>query len=221
MKLRKSVAACSAAAWLAAAAWSQVTRDFLTADEVDQIRLTAQDPIARLKLYATFARLRVDMLGQMTTTEKAGRSALIHQTLEDYTKIIEAIDTVADDALKKGKDIADGIGAVADAEKEALTLLKKIEESNPKDLARYRFALTTAIETTEDSLEISQQDLAERKAEVAAREAEDRKQRDALMRPQDVKERKQAAAKQAAEEAQQKKKTPTLRRKGEGVPKKP
>lgn len=203
--------------WLLAAAAPQ--RDFLTADEADQIRLV-QEPNARLKLYVGFARQRLELIQQLVAQEKAGRSKLIHDTLEDYTKIIEAIDIVADDALRRSTAIEEAMGAVASAEKELLAALEKVAESNPKDVGRYQFALTTAIETTRDSLELSLEDLKERKAEVAGRDQQQRKQREALMAPQDVEERKAAEKKAAAAQAEQKRKAPTLRRKGE-VAKKP
>jgi hypothetical protein len=200
---------------MAALATAQTGRDFLTADEVDQIRLTAEDPNVRLTTYAGFARLRVDMLSQLAKDTKPGRSSMIHQTLTDYTKIIEAMDTVAEDALKRGKDITAGMEAVTAAEKEMLAALQGIEDSDPKDIERYRFALTTAIETTEDSLELSEQDLAERKKDVVDREAEEKKKLEAMMTPDEVKLRQQSSKKQAEEETKQKRKAPTLRRKGE------
>src|ERR1700727_4092273 len=149
-------------------------RDFLTADEIDQIR-EIQEPNARLKLYVLFARQRLALLQQFLSTEKPGRSALIHDTLEQYTHIIEAIDTVADDALVHKAQLDVGMKEVATAEAEMLTKLQKIEDSAPKDLARYEFALKNAIDTTSDSKELSEEDLHTRAGEGAAQDKNDNK----------------------------------------------
>ena len=86
-------------------------RDFLTSNEVEQVR-EAQDPNDRLQLYLHFARQRMDLVEQYLAKEKSGRSIFIHNALEDYTKIIEAIDSVADDALRHNHPIDTGMVAV-------------------------------------------------------------------------------------------------------------
>jgi FtsZ-binding cell division protein ZapB len=190
--------------------------DFLRADEVDQLR-EAQEPNGRLLLYVRFAKERVDLVGQLAAKEKAGRSMVIHDTLKQYTEIIDAIDTVIDDAFRRKAPVDKGVAATATAQKQMLAALEKVAASRPADLARYEFALEQAIETTRDSLNLALEDLKDRAAEVASRDEKEKKQRESLMRPEEV-EVKRATEKK---EAEQKKKAPTLRRKDEAVKEKP
>lgn len=201
-------------ACLALAAPLAAQKDFLTADETAQIR-EAQEPNARLTLYAAFAKQRVDMITNLLKKEKAGRSILIHEALDQLEQIIDAVDTVADDALKRKTDIKVGLDAVAKAEKEMLPVLQKIQDSPPKDSARYDFALKQAIETVSDSLQLSEEDLGDRTRKVEAKAAEERKEIEGMMQPKDLEQKKAAEKKAAAEAASPKRKAPTLKRSGE------
>src|SRR5580658_6607448 len=119
-------------------------RDFLTSDEVEKVR-EAQLPNDRLKLYTLFARQRLDQLQRLLEKEKKGRSLAARELLEDYANIIDAIDTVSDDALKRGVDITAGTVEVIGSEKRFLAQLQKIEDRNPADLDLYEVALKEAI----------------------------------------------------------------------------
>src|SRR5215470_13137523 len=104
-------------------------RDFLNADEIAQIR-EAQEPNERLKLYADFAKARVYLVKNLLSKDKPGRSGMIHDALEDYSKILDAIDNVADGAASKA-DIKPGMTIVAKTYQSLLPELKKIEASHP------------------------------------------------------------------------------------------
>ena len=199
---------------LAVSAPALAQRDFLTADEIDQVRL-ARDPNLRMKLYIQLAKQRLDMATSVLAKPKDGRAALVHDALEEYDQIIDAIDTVADDALQHRIDISEALASVTKSEKEMLGVLGKIESSQPPDLARFSFQLKQAMETTRDSIELSQLDMASRAIAIDAKNADEKKERDSMLAPKDA-EAKQAAEKKAAE---QKRKVPTLRRKGEEEPK--
>jgi hypothetical protein len=189
-------------------------RDFLTAAEADQIR-EVQEPNERLQLYLKFARERVELIKQLLAKEKPGRSGLVHDTLEDYTHIIEAIDTVADDALQRKIDVAEAMKVVAPAEKEMAAELRKLTEKRAPDYSLYEFAMSQAIETTDDSAELSAEDMSSRAAQVQKREQQEKSELESMMST------KEAAEKKAAEKKEQehKRKVPTLRRKGEVLPK--
>jgi len=188
-------------------------RDFLTQAEIQRVR-DAQDPSARLELYASFARERVDLVKNLLSKDKAGRSVMIHDTLDDYAKILDAIDDTADDALSRKLDVKTGMNVVANAEEQTLTALRKFKASQPKDLERYAFALDQAIETTSDSLEVSRQDPKERALDIQARQNREKKEAEANMTPAE-RDQKKAAEQKAAEDAKQQKKAPTLLRPGE------
>ena len=113
--------------------------------------------------------MRMDLIEQYLAKEKPGRSVFIHDNLEDYSQIIEAMDSVADDALRHNRPIDKGMLLVLDAEKEFLDKLTKIQDADPKDLDRYKFVLTEAIDTTSDSRELSMQDSGQAKRGIGRR----------------------------------------------------
>jgi hypothetical protein len=180
-------------------------RDFLTADETDQLR-EAQTPDDRLNLYLLFARQRIDQLSQLFAQEKTGRSGVIHDTLEDYTKIIEAIDTVTDDAIARKRPVT-ALAHIAKVEREMLGKLEHFSGLEAKDAERYRFCLDQAIETTRDSAELSAVDVGTRTKEVQSNEQRIEKERKAMSAP----DRKSTPGDDAAAAAAPKKKNSLLR----------
>lgn len=198
---------------LAAGAWAQGQRDFLSEDEADQIRLI-QEPNERLLLYAKFARLRLELVKQTLAVDKPGRSRLIHNNLEDYSRIIEAMDNVIDDALARKVDVQKGVALLADYEKRFLVTLQEFNAKQTKDRYLYEFVLKDALEATQDSLEESQHDLRARTEKVLNEDRTEKKKIESMMTVKDQQERK------AAEQKEEKKarKAPTLRRKDEKAP---
>lgn len=194
-----------------AAAWAQ-DRDFLTPDEADQVRVV-QEPNQRLTLYIKFAKLRMELLRQSMASTKPGRSIFIHDTIEDLTRIIEAIDTVSDDALRRKVNIDKGLALVVEGEKPILEQLNKIIESQPRDYSRYKFTIEQAVETLQDSIELAGQDLGSRTAALSDRDKRDKKARDEMGTETDAKKATEVAKEK--ENAPPAKKAPTLRRKGE------
>jgi hypothetical protein len=189
------------------------TRDFLSEEEIDQVRL-AQEPNARVQLYLKFAQSRLAQVTQLLSKERAGRSALIHDLLEDYTGIIDALDTVGDDALRRKIDMTPGMLVVVPGEKALLDQLKRIDEGEQTDRARFAFVLKDAIDTTEDSIELSD-DLSERAREISAQDQKKEAERKDALTPEDA---KRETSEKKEQEKQQPKKAPTLRRPGDPPP---
>jgi uncharacterized protein involved in exopolysaccharide biosynthesis len=193
-------------------------RDFLTTDETDRVR-EAQEPNERLQLYAKFAHQRIDQVRSLIAGSKPGRSALIHDLLEDYGNIVDAIDTVADDALKHHKDIALGNAAVAKLEQQMMKTLQEIEDSKPKDISRYDFVLKQAIDSTKESIELANADLGKRTTDVVAKDEQEKKDIKAMAANKPEEEKKKANDGPLEEKTERK--APSLYKKGEVKPDKP
>ena len=192
-------------------------RDFLTPNEIDQIR-NVQEPNERLSLYVHFAAERIDLLKQYLAKEKTGRSIFIHNTLEDYKNIIEAMDSVSDDALKRHVPLDQGSIAVINAEKGFLDALEKIKANPAADAQRYKFALDDAIATTSDSRELAMEDGQKRGTELTVADEKEKKDREAAMPAAEAKQRHKEAQTTAEMDQEQKKKVPSLYRPGEKPP---
>lgn len=208
------------AALLASAIPAFAQRDFLTEDEIDKVR-DAQEPNDRLKLYVLFARQRIDQLQRLLEKDKKGRSLMARQLLEDYSNIIDAMDTVSDDALKRGADIAVGANAVRDAENRMLGQLQKIHDKGPSDLEMYSVSLTEAIEATKDSLDLSQQDPGTRAAKLNAEDTKTKREAEAVLKSEQSKDKGETSDQArvngdvSASQQKPKRKPPTLYRPGE------
>lgn len=189
-------------------------RDFLTDHEVDLIR-EAQEPNKRIETYLHFGLLRLELIKQKLAVEAPGRSVDIHRNLGEYTKIIEAIDTVVDDAVVRDADIIKAIELITKQETEFLAALKKIEENPADDHFRYEFVLDDAMEVTSDSLDQIQGDLAERKREILEKDGGDRKAIEDSMSPEMRKEMEKVREAARTKETEEKRKRPTLLKPGE------
>lgn len=215
-------AAALLSAFLSSAPTLRAQRDFLTPDEVDKVR-EAQIPADRLKLYVLFARERMDEFEKVMAQQKKGRSVFARQLLEEYTQIIEAIDTVSDDALTRKVDISLGTEAVQTAERTFAAKLQKIYATSPADLDLYDVDFKEAMATTLDSLDESVDDTPERAQELSEKEKKEKEQAQAILAAEDSKGKPPAdsdgktatTADASTDPAKPRRKPPTLLKPGE------
>jgi len=201
-------------------------KDFLTEAEIEKVR-EAQAPSDRLKLYVLFARQRIDQLQRLLSKEKKGRSAEARELLEDYNDIIDAIDTVTDDALRRGADVSEGMAAVTTAEKRFLGQLQQIRDRNPADVDLYDVALREAMASTSDSIDQAGEDASGRSAKLAEADQRQKKEAEETLAAEDSKGKPAAAAKNGqtttadastTDDSKPRRKPPTLLRPGEKLP---
>jgi hypothetical protein len=150
-------------------------RDPLTEAEEDQIRDVAQEPYKRLKLYIKFTDARLEAIDQLRADPKQadGRGRRIHDLLEDFTALLDEINSNLDAyegrpmTKDDRKDFHKGLKEVitaCDGWDVRLKALKSAGETDPqtiKESQDYKFVLQDA----EDSLK-SAADMAREYSEI-------------------------------------------------------
>jgi hypothetical protein len=189
--------------------------DFLTDHETDLIRV-AQEPNARIIQYLEFARLRLELVKQkLAGRERTNSSIDMHRNLEQFGSIIDAVDLVIDDAVIRGVDVTKGIETLSKQGSVFLADLAKISENPRKDHWRYKFVLENAVEITEDTIELAQGDLAERKKALDTADEAAAEKRLETMTPARREEVTEIKQEEQRKDEERQKKRPTLRKPGE------
>lgn len=192
-------------------------RDFLTEFEADQVRL-AQDPNDRIPLYLEFAKLRLALVDQLMAKEEPGRGAKVHDNLSELGRIIEAVDMVVDDALLRDIDLSKSLPELLNTERELLSRLERLAETDPVDLWRYEFVLEDAVYILTDSIEITSEDPNVRKQELIEADDAEKAAREKLMSPERRKDVQETEREARKEEQEQQRKRPSLLKEGETLP---
>ena len=193
-------------------------RDFLTNHEADLIRVH-QEPNERIEQYLEFARLRIELVRQALLKEDPGRSKLIHRNIDEYGRIIEAIDMVIDDAAADEADLSKSLPLLAEREREYLAALEKIQQEPPDDHWAYEFVLEDAVEITRDSMELALEDLGDRGRRILEADAKEKERQRKLMTPERRKDVEKVERKAKVEEKKRETKRPTLLKPGESLDK--
>ena len=193
-------------------------RDFLTNHEADLIRVH-QEPNERIEQYLEFARLRIELVRQALLKEDPGRSKLIHRNIDEYGRIIEAIDMVIDDAAADEADLSKSLPLLAEREKEYLATLENIQQEPPDDHWAYEFVLEDAVEITRDSMELALEDLGDRGRRILEADAKEKERQRKLMTPERRKDVQKVERKAKAEQKKNETKRPTLLKPGESLDK--
>ncbi len=166
-----------AASVTAASFGGKVRRDPLTADETDQLREQAQEPVKRLRLYIKFAGARMMAIEQLRSDPKfaADRGQKIHDLLEDFGNIVDELDDNMDNYSEHGADIRKPLKEMIEAEADWQLRLRTLKEASSKDpqaakeARDYSFALDSALDSVNDSADSAHKTLEEQNTSLKAK----------------------------------------------------
>ncbi len=169
---------------LVAGARASARRDPLNANEVQQLRDSAQEPEKRLGLYVKFIRDRAAALEQMHSDPRftEGRSGQIHDLLEDIDTLVQEMDDNIDQYAARRNDIRKPLKQVIELDSDLQLKLRAIKQGGAtpqqtSSLKDYVFALDNALDSVNASLDNARQVMQQQEADIQAAKQEKKKKK--------------------------------------------
>jgi hypothetical protein len=153
---------------LLSTAIGQRRREPLTEVEINQLRDTAMEPDLRLKLYVTFARVRLDAVEKVRSDPKVtDRGEETRDRLQDFLDVYDELNDNIDTFVGRKADLRKPLKAIIEADTEfqaKLRALKDSTDTNKDEAQKYEFLLSNTIETIDTSVPDHRQLLEEQEA---------------------------------------------------------
>ncbi len=137
-----------------AAGGSQVHRkEYLTEEEQDRIRDTGLDPVARIKLFLTFAADRLQKFqAAVASSETKDRSATLNDLLSAYTSCVDDATDTFDLNLGRRVDLRKAIQAARQQLPGFLAQLEEFKQKATSDVELVQDTLEDSITATQEAI---------------------------------------------------------------------
>src|SRR5271169_786403 len=138
-----------------AAAWGAEKSDYLSEDEVDQLR-EAQDPSPRIEAYLTFAQTRLTRFDDFRSRPPSPDydvPSYLETPLDQYVHITDALKDWIEDHYDRHDDMRAGLKKFLEMGPHQLEQLRHVEQSSDPYAAGYRKSLGDAIDDFTDALD--------------------------------------------------------------------
>ena len=134
---------------------AQRRRDPLNPLEIDQLRDAMVDPLERLKLYVSFARLRLDSLEKMRQDPKTtDRGQMTHDMIGDFLAVYDELNENIDMYVDRKEDVRKPLKLVIEADTEFQSRIRAIKGAagvSAEEAKQYEFVLSNALDTLDSS----------------------------------------------------------------------
>ena len=129
--------------------------DYLSADEVDQLR-EAQDPSERIEKYLAFAQnrlMRFDDYRNRPPNPDYDIPSYLQSELDQYVRITDALKDWIEEHYDRRDDMRAGLKKMLEEGSHQLELMRRIQDSPDPYTAGYRQSLSDAMEDFSDAVD--------------------------------------------------------------------